>query len=1172
MTTSAESIRLAEALRAKHAGYQLTPVVARLYSHHTRVRAGQPGLTSWAAAESNARLDEAVALIDAGLTLRAAKNDGCRDCLRRGAELLEWLPPSNDADTDAAYILLSAAAYQLAGYPARAFSILKNPFPSDQHSNILRSFLRGRFHETMLLAVDYWSRFPRPPDGEAVSAFEAVDRLVIDQTIGAFGITAAFARWGDRDRLDAAIEKLDSVRGMLARGKDQKSWLLAKLTAAFAEEFVSTSLRTLIDGWQSQFSEVGRSALERYVRVAYSAGRCQAWPSQRAGIDRLRREGSFALCTPTGSGKTSVAELAILQSVFGAAAASLPPDSAEPIAIYLVPSRALAAEVEGKMTRVFRRLSQRKVVVTGLYGGTDWGPADAWLTSPDPAVLICTYEKGEALMRFLGPQFMSRVSLVILDEAHSVRYDGNLADLATANSRAFRLEALGMRLLDLLEENRARVIALSAVATGIERPLHAWVTNASGSAPVAVDYRSTRQLIGKLLVSNTGQYEIQYDLLDRSALQFQGSTDSPYVQNPIPPCPAAPGWDGGGVDVSLRPPLLWAAMHLARDGRGTSRGVLISLTQNLGAFAKDCLKLLSQTWATATVPEFFRAPETAEYIDLYQRGLLACADVFGDDSVEYQLLSRGIVLHHGGMPPSLGRLLVALVTEGIVNLVIATSTLSEGVNLPLETVLIQSLLRNGNRMSAGEFANLAGRAGRPRVSAEGQTLVLLRSPERENRSTWGRYKTLIAELDSRTAESRAESHRESPLGELLDFVWGKWRELAGSDDRDAFHHWLESTAVDEQAEGAPPSPLFSALDTLDSLLLAAVVEFEQAQSLLSVEDSLKKLWQHSFAAQVSSRTELRDLFVHRGKAIGVTVYADKRQRRSLYRTGLPPRSGAELLDIYPAIRTAAASGVDYARWDADRRLDYVTAIVGLVGHIKRFEYAPKASKQKVAWQHVLAWWLDPVNRPYDPGPNRRANWFKYVSHHFYYLFSWGIGSFIGVATADAQDEGQSVWQLDDWLRTGLPWAVFWLKELVAWGTLDPAAAYLLAKGLAPTRTRAQALARPYYQSTWAAGASDPIDPRAIRRWAEAEVQPLAGQIPLFMSGHIPVTLDEDFAEEESRWRVLPVRTEEGTSWIDPAGYRLATSLTETNLGDDPVSNLDFFLDSEKPIVEAANYL
>ena len=96
--------------------------------------------------------------------------------------------------------------------------------------------------------------------------------------------------------------------------------------------------------------------------------------------------GSFALCTPTGSGKTSVAEVAILQSLFGNGMES-------PLCLYLGPSKALAAEVEGKLTRVLQRLSQKRVVVTGLYGGTDWGPTDAWLTTDDPTVLIYLRER-----------------------------------------------------------------------------------------------------------------------------------------------------------------------------------------------------------------------------------------------------------------------------------------------------------------------------------------------------------------------------------------------------------------------------------------------------------------------------------------------------------------------------------------------------------------------------------------------------------------------------------------------------------------------------------------------------------------------------------------------------------------------------------------------------------
>jgi hypothetical protein len=67
--------------------------------------------------------------------------------------------------------------------------------------------------------------------------------------------------------------------------------------------------------------------------------------------------------------------------------------------------------VESKLTGIMRRLAAERVIVTGLYGGTDWGPTDAWLTADNPTVLICTYEKAEALLRFLGPLFSRRIAL-----------------------------------------------------------------------------------------------------------------------------------------------------------------------------------------------------------------------------------------------------------------------------------------------------------------------------------------------------------------------------------------------------------------------------------------------------------------------------------------------------------------------------------------------------------------------------------------------------------------------------------------------------------------------------------------------------------------------------------------------------------------------------------------
>lgn len=49
-------------------------------------------------------------------------------------------------------------------------------------------------------------------------------------------------------------------------------------------------------------------------------------------------------------------------------------------------------------------------------------------------------------MKFLGTLFIRRVSLIVLDEAHAVKFDGAKDSLQKAENRSLRLESLGARL------------------------------------------------------------------------------------------------------------------------------------------------------------------------------------------------------------------------------------------------------------------------------------------------------------------------------------------------------------------------------------------------------------------------------------------------------------------------------------------------------------------------------------------------------------------------------------------------------------------------------------------------------------------------------------------------------------------------------------------------------
>ena len=606
---SREITELAIQTRESLAGGNLTPLFAKLYSQYTRLKEGQPGLSGWRDNEATSRLYDAVRLLEVAFIEREAGIVEWHQSARRAGELLEWLSDPNLSPFNLHTELLSAAAYQLAVYPARAFGLLNYTPVRLEESRILRLLLAGDFPNLFLSLTEYWGQQRNGSGVEQInstlswhdreSLSEELNQWIVRELASSLGVLCAHMRWGNESRIESALAKLNAISKFMVHCVDPYSWLLAKLCAEVAIVFETNSFRNNLEELSDMFSTDGKAALDRYLRLYYQLGQTQAWPSQMRGITRLIEARSFAFCTPTGSGKTTVAEIAVLQSLFPGDLDDRHIDGAElaPIVIYLVPSRALAAEVEAKLSQVLHRIAGHSTItVTGLYGGTDWGPTDAWLTTAERTVLICTYEKAEALLRFLGPPFINRVSLVIIDEAHLVQFDGDWENLQNAESRSLRLESLGTRLLSHITDGR--FIALSAMAADVEHPLAGWITGDASAVPVAIPYRSTRQLIGRLECLLNRRFEIQYDLLDGASLAFQEGNRNgrPYIPSPFPPHPLADDWESEGPEKRLRPYLFWSALHLASpDEMGRQRAVLISITQSIGGYAADLLMLLEST-------------------------------------------------------------------------------------------------------------------------------------------------------------------------------------------------------------------------------------------------------------------------------------------------------------------------------------------------------------------------------------------------------------------------------------------------------------------------------------------------------------------------------------------------------------------------------------------------
>ncbi|MDN4491896.1 DUF3516 domain-containing protein [Demequina sp. SYSU T00068] len=102
-----------------------------------------------------------------------------------------------------------------------------------------------------------------------------------------------------------------------------------------------------------------------------------------------------------------------------------------------------------------------------------------------------------------------------------------------------------------------------------------------------------------------------------------------------------------------------------------------------------------------------------------------------------RFLRSGVGVHHAGMLPRYRRIVERLTQQGLLKVVCGTDTLGVGINVPIRTVLLTSLVKyDGSRMrhlTAREYHQIAGRAGRAGYDTQGEVIVMAPDHVIENR-------------------------------------------------------------------------------------------------------------------------------------------------------------------------------------------------------------------------------------------------------------------------------------------------------------------------------------------------------------------------------------------------------------------------------------------------------
>jgi hypothetical protein len=154
-----------------------------------------------------------------------------------------------------------------------------------------------------------------------------------------------------------------------------------------------------------------------------------------------------------------------------------------------------------------------------------------------------------------------------------------------------------------------------------------------------------------------------------------------------------------------------------------------------------------------------------------------------------QAIELGVLPHSTNVPAGIRSSVEWALANDKCSLVVCTSTLAQGVNLPIRYLLITSTFQAGNEISNRDFQNLMGRAGRSGYYTEGNVIFTDRKvyDEHWSRSGLARWSKVQRLVDSQYAE-----HCLSSLKGLIDALPSPGQNIDPLDFLTRSETWIDS--------------------------------------------------------------------------------------------------------------------------------------------------------------------------------------------------------------------------------------------------------------------------------------------------------------------------------------------------------------------------------------------
>ena len=597
--------------------------------------------------------------------------------------------------------LLAAAAYYLCDLPGSA-TVLINRLDSSISNGDCRSLdtaliwlLRGKFGIRPRIEDKCYAEFITP----------AIERI------------GAFYREGYEEA--GILKPLLELRKKAYRIGSSRELLLADTIFAVAKRRLEVSARVCLPRFTGLPPEEWESSLAKPTFLR------EFWPAQRLlGEQDVFRGRSAVVQMPTSAGKTRATEVLIRSAIYS---------RRTNLAVVVAPFRALCHEIRDGLTVAFAGEDVQIDEVSDV-------PQDDFEldSSAKPKVLILTPEKLLYLTRQVD-NLAERIGLLVYDEGH--QFDTGI--------RGVTYELLLTALKKVVPVG-CQVVLISAVMSNAAA-INEWLNGANGSVVSGADLLPSQRSIA---------FASWLDTLGR--LEFIAQPDSSAHTFFVP-----------RVLESVK------LTKLAREradrqfpDRGDESSIALYLGLKLvaqGAIAVFCGRKSTVTKLCEMLSDAYRHKLALPPPSEIEENAAAQSEIeklnnlvrryYGNEGAIPHCAEMGVFTHHGATPSGIRLAVEHAMKESLVKMVICTSTLAQGVNLPIRYLIVTGVYQGAKRITVRDFQNLIGRAGRSGMHTEGS--IIFSDPETFDQRTtsegqwrWDKVKEL---LDPSKAEDCASS-------------------------------------------------------------------------------------------------------------------------------------------------------------------------------------------------------------------------------------------------------------------------------------------------------------------------------------------------------------------------------------------------------------------------------